>query len=237
MGLGLAFIAGVLTILSPCVLPLLPMILASATAEHRYAPAARALGVGLSFAFFGGLLAWAGFAAGLHGAVFQTIAAVVLVANGVVLMAPRLQTRFTMAAGPFGNWANRTFGGRSNSGLTGQLALGLLLGAVWSPCVGPTLGAATLLAAHGKNPLSVTLTMLLFGLGTDLALAAIGLLSRSILLGWRDNMLGVGRWAKATMGAGLALVGVLMLTGLDKPIQSALVDASPLWLTRLTTLY
>ncbi len=97
--------------------------------------------------------------------------------------------------------------------------------------------AATLLAAYSKNLFSVSLTMLLFGLGTGLALAALGLLSRSMLHGWRDNMLGVGHWAQAAMDAGLALVGVLMLTGLDKPKQAALIDASPLWLTRLTTLY
>ena len=68
-------------------------------------------------------------------------------------------------------------------------------------------------------------------------LAALGLLSHSILHGWRDNMLGVGHRAKAAMGAGLALVGVLELTGLDKPKQAALVEASPLWLTRQTTQY
>jgi len=121
VSLGLAFLAGVLTILSPCVLPLLPLILASAAAEHRFAPAALAAGVGLSFAIVGGLLAGAGFAAALHGSLFRSLAALALIVIGLVLVLPRLQTSITVALGPIANWANAKLGSRSTSGLYGQL--------------------------------------------------------------------------------------------------------------------
>lgn len=231
---GLAFIAGVLTILSPCVLPLVPMILASAAAEHRWAPAALALGVGLSLAVIGGLLASAGFAAGLQGSVFRMVAALALVGVGLALLVPRLQTQLAFAAGPAGSWVNERLGGFGTGGLGGQLALGLLLGAVWTPCVGPTLGAATVLAARGESLAAVTLTMLLFGLGTGLTLALLGLMSRAALMRWRDRMIGAGRWGKAMIGAALLAVGLAILTGVDKSIEAALVEASPLWLIRLT---
>ena len=63
---------------------------------------------------------------------------------------------------------DRRFGGRAGAGLPGQFGLGLLLGAIWSPCVGPTLGAASVLAAKGENLGQVALTMLVFGIGAGL---------------------------------------------------------------------
>ncbi len=232
---ALAFAAGVLTILSPCVLPLVPMVLGSASAEHRMAPVALAAGVGVSFAVIGGVLASVGFAVGFDGSVLRPLAALLLMGIGLVLFVPVLQTRLSVAAGPLSNWANTTLGGFSTSGLTGQFLLGLLLGAVWTPCAGPTLGAASLLASRGQNLPAVALTMLLFGLGTGLALAALGLLSRAAMMSWRDRLMGAGRSGKLLLGAGLMLVGLGILTGAERSLEAWLVDVSPLWLTQLTT--
>lgn len=232
---ALAFAAGVLTILSPCVLPLVPMVLGGASAEHRMAPVALAAGVGVSFAVIGGVLASVGFAVGFDGSVLRPLAALLLMGIGLVLIVPVLQTRLSVAAGPLSNWANTTLGGFSTSGLTGQFLLGLLLGAVWTPCAGPTLGAASLLASRGQNLPAVALTMLLFGLGTGLALAALGLLSRAAMMSWRDRLMGAGRSGKLLLGAGLMLVGLGILTGAERSLEAWLVDVSPLWLTQLTT--
>src|SRR5258708_1652562 len=78
--------------------------------------------------------------------------------------------------------AFRRFGGFSKLGLSGQFGVGLLLGTVWSPCVGPTLGAASVLAAQGKNLGAVALTMLIFGLGAGLPLMLFGSMSRHLFL-------------------------------------------------------
>ena len=106
---------------------------------------------------------------------------------------------------------------------------------VWSPCVGPTLGAASVLAARAENLTWVALTMLAFGIGAALPLLAIGLMSRQTLARWRSRMLAAGQGGKALMGALLVTVGILILTGLDKRIEAILVAASPAWLTELTT--
>jgi len=119
--------------------------------------------------------------------------------------------------------------------LKGQFGLGLLLGAVWSPCVGPTLGAASVMAARGENLAQVTATMTAFGIGAALPLLVIGSLSRERLSRWRDRMLGAGKSGKAILGGLLIAIGSLVVTGLDKRLEAALVDFSPVWLTTLTT--
>ncbi|MBB2961360.1 cytochrome c biogenesis CcdA family protein [Methylobacterium sp. R2-1] len=233
--LSLAALAGLLSVLSPCVLPLLPLVLGAAATEHRLGPVALAAGLALSFVAIGLFVATIGFAIGLDSDLFRKTAAALLLVLGLVLIVPAAQTRLAVAGGPVSNWMERRLSGFSISGLTGQFAVGLLLGAVWSPCVGPTLGAASLLAAQGRDLGHVALTMLLFGLGAGLPLVALGMLSRELLMRWRERMLGLGRGLKAALGAVLVLTSGLILSGFDRALETSLVNASPEWLTALTT--
>jgi cytochrome c biogenesis protein CcdA len=233
--LGLAFLAGVLTVLSPCVLPLLPIVLGAAASQHRLGPLALAGGVALSFTAIGLFVATVGFAMGLDTGLFRTISAVLLIGVGLVLLVPRLQEQFALAAAPVSNWAGGYADNFTPGDLAGQFGLGLLLGAVWSPCVGPTLGAASVLAAKGENLPQVALTMLAFGIGAALPLLLLGILSREALMRWRNRLMEGGKAGKTVLGLILVAVGLLVATGLDKRLETILVDASPDWLTQLTT--
>lgn len=233
--LGLAFVAGTLSILAPCVLPLLPVILGSAASTHALAPAALAVGLALSFTGLGLFVATIGFSIGLDADVFRAAGGVLMIAIGAVLFTPILQARVAAAGGPVSNWFESRLGGFATDSLGGQFALGLLLGAVWAPCVGPTLGAASLLASQGKDLGQVALTMAAFGLGAGVPLLLLGLLSREALLRWRGRLSGVGGRGKALLGALLLGLGALVVTGLDKKIEALLVEASPAWLVDLTT--
>ena len=150
-------------------------------------------------------------------------------------MVPSFQERIAVAAGPVSNWTEARFGNFTTTGLGGQFALGLLLGAVWSPCVGPTLGAASLMAARGENLGQVALTMTVFGIGAALPLLVLGLLSREAMLRWRARLMDAGRMGKLVLGALLILMGALVLAGWDKRLEAWLVAISPEWLTDLTT--
>ena len=233
--IGLAFLAGVLSILSPCVLPLLPMVLGAAVSEHKWGPAALAGGLTISFTVLGLFVALFGFALGLNADVFRYAAAVLMILIGVVLIVPRFQSRFALAAGPLSNWSENRFGGFSTSGLSGQFGVGLLLGAVWAPCVGPTLGAASVLASRGENLGAVALTMLAFGIGAGLPLLLLGLASREVLLRWRDRLMKGGKALKFAMGVLLIVIGISILTAFDKIVETWLTRNSPDWLTDITT--
>jgi cytochrome c-type biogenesis protein len=229
----LAFVAGIVSIFSPCVLPLLPVVLGTAVSKHRFGPMALAAGLALSFLVLGLFVATIGFSLGIDSELFRTAAAVVLVVAGTILAVPSMQARLSVVAAPIGAFAARRFEGATHNGLTGQFGLGLLLGAVWSPCVGPTLGAASVLAAQGRDLSQVVVVMLLFAVGTALPLLGLGLLSREAVLRWRGRMLATGRTGKMVLGVALVCAGVLILSGYDKSIEAALLNVTPAWLSDL----
>ncbi len=228
---GLGFLAGILSVLSPCVLPLLPLVFGAAVSEHRLGVPALALGLTVSFVTIGLFVATIGFAIGFDGDALRTVSAVLLVIFGLVLLSETLQTRVAVAASPLGNHV----GSWSPSGVSGQFAVGVLLGAIWSPCVGPTLGAASLLAAQSSALPGVAAVMVAFGFGAALPLVVIGALSRQTLLRWRTRLLRTGKIGKRLLGVALLATGALVLSGADRRVETALVTLSPDWLTNLTT--
>jgi cytochrome c-type biogenesis protein len=234
--LTLAFAAGLLSILSPCVLPLVPIVLGAAVTVHPLGAVALAAGLALSFTGLGLLVALAGFGLGVDAGMFRLVAAAIMVVLGMILLVPSWQARLAAAGGPVSGWADRHFGsGFASSGLAGQFAIGLLLGAVWSPCVGPTLGAASLLASQGHDLPRVALTMAVFGVGAALPLVLLGLLSRATLMRVRSSLMSAGKLGKGLLGASFIVIGFLIVSGADKRVEAILVDASPQWLTDLTT--
>ncbi|MGA0532438.1 cytochrome c biogenesis CcdA family protein [Hansschlegelia sp. KR7-227] len=233
--LGLAFLAGVLTILSPCVLPIVPLALGAAASRHRLGPLALVAGLTLSFVAIGLFVATAGFAIGLDADLFRAVAAALMIVFGVILLVPATQAQFALAARPVGDWAGRRLDTASRTGVTGQFLVGLLLGAVWAPCVGPTLGATSVLAARGENLAGVALTMAVFGIGAAAPLLLLGTLSREALARWRTRLTETGRGGRTALGLLLLVVGAAVLTGVDKTVETWLVEVSPDWLTALTT--
>ncbi|AYG59001.1 cytochrome c biogenesis CcdA family protein [Rhizobium jaguaris] len=232
---ALAFLAGILSIMSPCVLPLVPVVMAAAAAEHRAAPLALAAGLAISFTAIGIFVATIGFSIGLDMTLFRILSAVLLIVTGAILVLPPLQAGFATATGPFSDWAQSRFRGSPTAGIGGQFGVGLLLGAVWTPCVGPTLGAASVMAARGENLTAVTVTMLAFGIGAAVPLVVLGLVSREALVRWRGHVARSAGGLKLTLGVLLILAGAMTLTGTDRIIQTALQDVMPKWLLALTT--
>jgi cytochrome c biogenesis protein CcdA len=235
--LGVSFIAGVLSTLSPCVLPILPLIVGGALTHSKWSLGALALGLAISYVVVGMFVATVGFSIGLDGDVFRIVASILLIAIGIVLVSDKLQQWFAMSTASVGNTGHSLIGRFTPRGAQGQLLLGLLLGAAWSPCVGPTLGTAILLASQGKDLGHVAKVMALFGIGAAIPLLALGFLSRELFMLWRGKMMNVSKQGKKLLGAVAIVFGVIMVSGLEKSIETALVDASPQWLTDLTTKY
>ncbi len=232
---AVAFLAGTASILSPCVLPILPILIASALSRHRLGTVALALGLALSFAVVGIFIATLGASIGLGTETLRRVAATLMVLFGVVMLSPRLQVAFAAVSSRVGSSGQHALGSIKGEGLVSQFAIGLLLGLVWSPCVGPTLGAASTLAAQGRNLAQIALLMLVFGMGAGLPLILLGGLSHATMMRVRGSLSSFGHAAKALMGGLFVVLGVLILTGFDRRLEALILSISPDWLTRLTT--
>ena len=231
----LGYLAGALSTLSPCVLPLVPILVATALAQHRHGALALAAGLALSFMVVGLFIATVGSAIGLDAALLRKLAAGLLVAFGAVLVVPALQPRFAAATGALGSAGGGLLARLSGTGWHGQFAVGAVLGLVWSPCVGPTLGAASTLASQGRDLVQIALLMLVFGIGAGTPLLVLGSLSREVTTRWRGRLMAAGERGRWLLGAILLAVGLAILTGADKQLETWAVDHSPDWLTALTT--
>lgn len=233
VALALSLVAGLLTSLSPCVLPALPIVVAGAGARHRAGPLALAAGLVVSFTVVGVTLAAAGQAIGLDGVWLRRVAAGALVAAGAVLLSERLQTRLSLRLAPLAGWAARRAGAGDSGGLGAQFGLGALLGALWSPCTGPTLGAAVGLAAQGGIG-RASLLMVVFGIGAATPLLAAAYAARAF--GDRLPALrAFGGAGKPAFGAVLLVVGAAVLFGADRRVEAILLDRLPAgWIELLT---
>jgi cytochrome c biogenesis protein CcdA len=224
--LALAFAAGLLTALSPCVLPLLPLVMGSA-ARNRYGPAALAAGFVATFTVIGVLLASLGTALGLSDTVVRSTSAALLAAAGVLMISHRLQDVAGRWLSPLAS-ASARLSARADQGTGGQFVVGALLGGVWSPCVGPTLGAALGLATQGETLVQATAIMTAFGLGSATLLLAAGYASRAVI-GRRLRLLQAGERGRLVFGIVLLLVGVSVASGVDKSIESLVLAMLPQW--------
>lgn len=233
--LGLSVVAGGLTTLSPCVFPLLPLVLGGAVQRNKAAPLVMGLGMVLSFATIGVLIGLLGDVLNLSPEAVRSAVAVLLIAFGVVMLTPGLNERFTAFISPLASSANQVTAGVDGGSLRGALLLGALLGLIWSPCSGPLLGTALSLVASEGGAARGALILGLFGLGAALPLVAAAYASRAGFGRVRQWVLQHGESTKKIFAVLLLLIGTAILFGGDKWLETQVNERLPdAWLT-LTT--
>lgn len=225
--LGLSVAAGSLTTLSPCVFPLLPLVLGGAVQRHRAAPLAMGVGMALSFALLGLVLGSIGSAVGLNPENVRTGAAIMLIAFGLVMLVPALDRRLNAWIAPLASGANQASASLDQGSLKGAFLLGGLLGLIWSPCSGPLLGSALTLVATDGGAAHGALVLGLFGVGAAIPLVAAAYLSRAGFARIRQWVVAHGGQSKKYFGVVLLLVGVAILTGVDRWIEIQINDVLP----------
>jgi cytochrome c-type biogenesis protein len=218
--LGLAFAGGILTVLSPCVLPILPIVVGRSLQSHRLGPVALVTGLVGGFAVAGSLLGiTANWLTGLTNGL-RMVAVVVLLGLGILALFPALSYRLFCAL-PFSNW-----GKSERVGLTGEFWLGTQLGLLWTPCAGPVLGAILVIAATSNQIAGAFGLLLAYGIGAALPLLAIAYGGRR--LGQSFLRLRPHSALLQKVGGGMIIVAALaILLGWDITIQLWLAPFFP----------
>lgn len=234
MELLFAYGAGVLTLINPCVLPVLPIVLATALQASRWGPLALAAGMSLSFVVLGVAVSAFGRAVGLTADSIAQAGAALMVMFGIVLLVPRASAVFSTATAGVAARADSGLEEIDRSSVSGQFVGGMLLGAVWSPCVGPTLGGAISLASQGESLAWASAIMVFFALGVSTIILALGYGARSALQKRQAAMRRFAVAARPLLGAIFIAVGLMLFFKWHYVIEGYLLDIMPIWLQDLS---
>jgi cytochrome c-type biogenesis protein len=219
--------AGSLSTISPCVFPMLPVVVGGALQANRLGPAAMGLGMTASFALMGMLLGALGPALGLDGDHVRTAGAVAMIIFALLMVVPGLGARVGQWFTPLANRANAASGSLNGASITSAFLLGTVLGLVWSPCSGPLLGSALTMVATKGGVLPGGLMLGLFGLGAAMPLVAVAYASRAGFTRAQHWLQRHGATLNLIFAAVLAALGVAILTGTDKWLEAKLTALLP----------
>ena len=230
--IAVAFVAGVATVLSPCVLPILPVVLASSTGGRKR-PLALILGLVFSFALFTLLISQLVMRLGLSGSILRLAAVVIIGLLGVALIVPALNARLERLFIRLPGLAPQ---GHSDAGWRGGLLTGATLGLVWAPCAGPILAAVTTLAATQRANLAVALVAFAYAIGAGIPLLVIAYGGQAVLT--RVPVFARHTLAIQKVFGGLMIVTALLIaTNVDVTLSASAASLLPSdWSTRLTAL-
>lgn len=223
----LAFVAGLLSLLSPCVLPMIPAVTASAMQASRLGVVMLAVGISLAFALAGTLLTFALLSLGLSTELLRYFSIGLMLVMGAVLLSPALNDRFSFLLSRFISRFGQV--NINGDGTAIQLLIGASLGLVWLPCVGPTLGTAIALASTGEDMLMAFTVMLAFGIGTAVPLVSIGYASGLKL----NRVAGTSKYGKNILGVTLIALALMILTGVDRQLEMLALAILPDWVTAI----
>jgi cytochrome c biogenesis protein CcdA len=230
-----SFMAGVLSTLSPCVLPILPIIIASSMQYKIKGLLLLVLGLSVSFALTGTFITYATMLFDFNIIYIKYFSALLLLIFGLIIVIEKLNEKFVLIMSRITSKGNEKIAKYQPNNAKGQFILGLLLGFVWTPCVGATLGTAISFAIQGENLLYAFFTMVIFSIGAGLPLLIIGFFSSKVV--GKYNLNKNAHKAKKVLGYILIILSILILTGLDKSVETFLVELMPMWLTDLTTYF
>ena len=219
---ALAFLGGALTIASPCILPVLPFVFASAGQSFLRRGLPMLLGMAATFALVATLAAFGGGWAAHANSIGRGLALALLAVFGLALLWPGLAERLSaplVALG--GKLSQRADSEGETGGIGAALLLGIATGLLWAPCAGPILGIILTGAALQGASIGTTVLLLAYGLGAATALALALLVGGRVFAAMKRS-LGLGEWARRGFGALVLAAVAAIALGADTGVLARL---------------
>ncbi len=220
----LVFLAGVATVATPCIIPILPPMLAGSVG-HKLRPVLIVAGSALTFTLMGGVFTAMGIAAGASKETLRMIFIAVIIGLGAIMFDEDLNKFYTRVTSSLLSPISGSLA-KDRQSLWGAFVLGMALGIVWIPCVGPILGSVLAYAAYQGELVTGSLLLLIYSIGLGLPMLAIAYGGK--YAGARIE------WAKRNShrirkiaGGVLILTGLGILFGLDRYLQAKLLPYFP----------
>jgi cytochrome c biogenesis protein CcdA/thiol-disulfide isomerase/thioredoxin len=212
---ALAYLGGVLTIASPCILPVLPFVFARADQPFLRRGLPMLLGMGLTFAVVATLAAVGGGWAVQANEYGRYVAIALLALFGVTLLFPELSDRLTRPLVALGGRLSESADRNENAGsVWPSLLLGIATGLLWAPCAGPVLGLILTGAALQGANVQTTVLLLAYAAGAATSLALALLIGGRVFTAMKRS-LGAGEWVRRGLGAAVLVAVVAIFFGLD----------------------
>ena len=231
----LGYFAGLLTLLNPCVLPLLPIIAASALLEDKKGPIFLAVGLSATTTLVGFLLAYAGRSWQISETNVSNLGAIFLVFFGIIILLPAELSPFRILAGSVSSANN--IATRLRGSPIAYAASGAALGVTWTPCIGPTMGAAVALASTGNQLILSFAIMLAYGLGIGTLFLLLAYGGKKAIRSRKARFQKNSSLAMIVYGLMSILVGVMILTETYKVLEFWLLGIIPNWLLSLSVTF
>ncbi len=219
----LAYLGGALTIVSPCILPVLPFVFARADQPFVKSGLPLLLGLALTFALVATLAAIGGGWAVQASGIGRIVALIVLAAFGVLLLFPALADRVTRPVVALGARLTEqaSDADKPANPFAASFLLGIATGLLWAPCAGPILGLVLTGAALNGASLSTTLALFAYALGAATSLA-LALLVGGRVFATMKKSLHAGEWVRKALGVAVLIGVAAIATGLDTKVLTRL---------------
>jgi cytochrome c biogenesis protein CcdA/thiol-disulfide isomerase/thioredoxin len=211
---ALAYLGGVLTIASPCILPVLPFVFARADQPFLRRGLPMLLGMGLTFAVVATLAAVGGGWAVQANEYGRYLAIALLALFGVTLLFPELSDRLTRPLVALGGRLSESADRDESGSVWPSLLLGVATGLLWAPCAGPVLGLILTGAALQGANVQTTFLLLAYAAGAATSLALALLIGGRVFTAMKRS-LGAGEWVRRGLGAAVLVAVVAIFFGLD----------------------
>ncbi|TWC59213.1 cytochrome c biogenesis protein CcdA [Pseudomonas sp. SJZ080] len=223
--LVLAYLGGVLTIVSPCILPVLPFVFARTGQPFMKSSLPLLAGMALTFALVASLAAVGGGWVVQLNQYGRWLALVFVALFGLTLLLPQLAERLTRPLVAAGSRLSQAAGADSRPRPGASFLIGVATGLLWAPCAGPILGLVLTGAALQGASIATTLLLLAYAAGAATSLAVALLLGGKVFAAMKRSI-GAGEWVRRGLGAAM-LAGVAAIAlGLDTGILARVSTAS-----------
>jgi len=225
-----AFLAGIVTILSPCILPILPIVLSGSLSGGKRRPLGVIVGFIISFTFFAIFSFLIADALGFSTEILRLIAVVMLIIFGLMILIPSFQLMFERLS------ARLSFIGQGTqkTGFTGGFGIGLTLGLIWTPCVGPILASVLTLAATSQITLQLVIITLAYSIGTAIPLFFIAYGGKKALTTLPFLKRNAVKIQKA-FGVLIILTALMIYFSIDRKFQTFILQVFPQYGSGLTS--